>query len=190
MIKDKIFLARRGKYSHLEAISLISKYGVAKVIGINKESIIEEFVRFDKMPLTINQLARLAKQIHANKRNNLSLVHGDFSSNNTTLFLGVPRCYDYEHAHFGNIYVDIGRVILRDCNSLQEVEYFFKEYRGDVPSMEELISGLIVFCDWQNKLRVEKNAPYQEVPLVRKARLKRAPKDITSIINSFKEEVK
>ena len=132
-MKPKIFLGKRSKFSDSEAIFMISKYGIARVIDITEDKIVEEFIEFEKTNLTLLELATLAREIHQNKRDGQSLVHGDFGLNNTTIYRGVPKCYDYEHVHFGNKYVDLGRVVLRSCKSIEEVETFLERYNGRMP---------------------------------------------------------
>jgi len=188
----KTHLAKRNFRSEKEAIKKISsKFGVTKVLKIGKDYILEKFVDFNYKKLSLSQLSILLKEIHSEKNNSyLPLVHGDFSSQNTTLYLGEPKCFDYEYSHFGNAYVDIGRVLLRDCNDFKDVKMFFDIYSGNIPNLNLLKDGLIYFCDWQNSLRLEKNLLFEKVPLIRKERIKQASNNLEEIIEAFKSEVK
>lgn len=188
-MKNKFFLGKRSCFSDTEAILRISKYGLAKIIKIEQDKVIEEFIEFDNKPLDIKQLAYLAKNIHQNKKDLKSLVHGDLGAYNTTLYKNVPKCYDYEHAHFGNNYSDLGRIILRSCKDVTEVANFFNEYGTGTPNPLELKEGLIYFCNWQHKIRCEKGLSYQQVPLIRKQRLEGASEDLVEILKAFKDEV-
>lgn len=186
----KVFIGKRSKYANSEAIIMISKYGTARVIEVTNNRIIEENIKFSKIKLDLSQMAYLAREIHQNEKNGLRLVHGDLSFNNTTLYNGDPKCFDYEHAHFGNIYVDLGRIILRVCSNIEEIKIFFKMYTGSLPLVGDLKKGLATFCDWQHKVRVEKLAPYSNVPLIRKRRVEESPENLEDVLNRFKAEVK
>ena len=188
----KTYLAKRDHMSSSEAIQRISKYGLAKVLKINEDSILEEFVDFKVVPLGPKNLGSLLRKIHSEKDSSgISLVHGDFGEHNTTIINGESICFDYEYTHFGNIYSDIGKVVLRDCSGWQEFTDFFICYNGVLPDSNEFKEGLIYFCDWQNSLRLEKEVPYSEVPLVRKNRLLRIKdKNLGRILEAFKSEVK
>lgn len=188
-MKNKIFIGKRSKFSNPEAILKISEYGLAKVIKIEEDKILQEFIEFNKIQLNITQLASLVKIIHQNKKGNDTLVHGDIGFYNTTLYKGVPKCYDYEHAHFGNAYIDLGRIILRACKNIKEIEIFFNEYCGGIPLNLELKEGFINFCNWQNITRSEKGIPFQQVPLIRKQRLEETSGDLLEILKAFKDEV-
>ena len=162
----KTYMAKRNHRSDPEAIQRISKYGVMGVKGINKHYIIEEFVDFEIFPLGPKNLALLLKDIHSEKNSfGISLVHGDFGEHNTTMINGKMKCFDYEYAHFGNPYVDIGKVVLRNCSSESDFIEFFMNYLGDLPKPEDFRDGLIYFCNWHHMIRLEKELPYHEVPL-------------------------
>jgi|SRR3989338_4528158 len=184
MIENK-FIGKRSKFSEPAAIIKISKYGIAKVLDITHDSIIQEFVDFEKKDLTLNQLANLARKIHLERDIKGILVHGDLSNNNTSLYFGEEKCYDYEHAHFGEPYADIGRIILRSCKEVNLTREFFMSYSGIIPEVEELKNGLIYFCNWQYKLRIDKGLPFSSVPLERIKRVINADKDFDKIISAF-----
>jgi len=186
------YIGKRNYRSEPEAISRLSNYGVAKVLKINETNIIEEFVRFNVRKLGPKKLGALLNKIHS-ETNTLgqSLVHGDFGEHNTTILHSEPKCFDYEYAHFGDIYADLGKVILRDCNNWEGFTDFFSCYAGEIPHAKELKRGLIYFCDWQNSLRIEKQLPYSEVPLHRKNRLRKVKsKSLMEILDAFKSEVR
>ena len=188
----KIYIAKRNYRSEPEAILRLSNHGVARVLEINENSIIEEFIDFEKRKLGLKRLGHLLNKIHS-ERNHLgiSLVHGDFGEHNATLINNEPKCFDYEYAHFGNVYADIGRVVLRDCDSWEDFTYFFSCYTGKIPKPEEFREGLIYFCNWQSSLRADKKLQYSEVPLYRKSRLNKVNgKDLGKILEAFKSEVK
>jgi len=187
----KTYLAKRNHKSDSEAIKIISKYGVAKVLEINRDSILEEFVDFKVVPLGPKNLGSLLRKIHSEKDSSgISLVHGDFGEHNTTRINGEPKCFDYEYAHFGNTYSDIGKVVLRNCDGWESFADFFIYYNKKLPDPEEFKEGLIYFCDWQSSLRLEKDVPYSEVPLVRKNRLLRIKdKNLCRILEAFKSGV-
>jgi len=175
----KTYLAKRNYRSNSEAIQRISsRYGVAKVIEINEDSILEEFVDFEIVALGPENLGLLLKKIHSERNSSgIPLVHGDFGEHNTTIINKELRCFDYEYAHFGNPYVDIGKVVLRSCFDEDDFFEFFINYSNDLPKPENFKEGLIYFCDWQNSLRLEKMLPYHEIPLIRKERLKKTNKN-------------
>ena len=183
------FIGKRSRFSEPSAIIRISKYGIARVLAINQEEIIQEFVEFEKKDLTLNQLASLARKIHSEKDSKGTLVHGDLSKGNTTIYGGEEKCYDYEHAHFGEPYADLGRIILRSCNGASQVSDFFTVYSGRTPGIEEIREGLIYFCNWQYKLRKDKGLSFSEVPLERRKRVIRAGKDFSKIITAFRARV-
>lgn len=183
------FIGKRSKFSEPSAIIRISKYGIARVLAINQKTIIQEFVEFEKKDLTLNQLANLARQIHSEKDSKGTLVHGDLSNNNTTLYEGEEKCYDYEHAHFGEPYADIGRIILRSCDGEDQVRDFFIAYSGRMPGTEEIRDGLIYFCNWQHKLRKDKSLSFSDIPLERRNRVMRAGKNFSRIITAFQARV-
>lgn len=93
------------------------------------------------------------------------------------------------HQSTGNPYADIGRILLRVCNSIDEAFDFFKYYSTNTPNSSEFRDGLIYFCGWQNNLRKEKNLPYQEVSILRKRRIESAADNLESIFHAFKLEV-
>lgn len=182
----KYFIAKRDPVlSDSLAIKEISRYGIAPVIFVGDSYILEGYVEFSGRGLKLEDCGNLLSSIHMNKFEGKSLVHGDFGSSNTTDSDGNPKCFDYEFTHFGDVYRDLGRVILRNCNSPEEMIYFFESYSGKIPSLEELIEGLCSFCDWQNLMR--KNSEFQEIPLIRKRQVKSSKKNIKAIFNSFKE---
>lgn len=188
----KKFRAKRSISSNKEAIKRVSKYGIAKVLEINEKEIIEEHVNFELNYVNPKNLGKLLRKIHSEKnKHGENLVHGDFGEHNTTIFYGKPKCFDYEHAHFGNTYADIGRVILRDCNTFDEIGNFFKNYSGKIPDPKEMKKGLSYFCEWQHDLRDEKGVAYKHIPLIRKDRLdKTNTNDFKKIIKNFKAEIK
>lgn len=188
----KPYLAKRNYRSNSEAIQRISsRYGLAKVIGINEDSILEEFIDFEIVPLGPKNLGSLLKKIHSEKNSSgVSLVHGDFGEHNTTIINGEPMCFDYEYTHFGNPYVDIGKVVLRNCFNEDDFFEFFRNYSNDLPKPENFREGLIYFCDWQNSSRLEKRLPYHEIPLIRKERLKKTNKNnLFSLLDAFKSKI-
>ncbi len=187
----KTYIAKRNHRSEPEAIQRLSKYGIAKVFEITESQIFEEYVNFEVIPLGPKNLGSLLKKIHSEKNSlGTSLVHGDFGEYNTTIINGESKCFDYEYAHFGNTYADIGRVVLRDCSSENDFVDFFANYFRLMPKPDILRKGLIYFCDWQYMLRSEKGLPYANVPLIRKGRLKKARDDLNEILDLFKSEVK
>ncbi len=188
----KTYIAKRNFRSEEEAIKEISqRFGLARVLEIEKDYLLEEFINFEKIDLSLGQLSYLLKNIHSVKNNSgVSLVHGDFSQHNTTLFEGTAKCFDYEYCHFGNVYADVGRVLLRECGNFEDTELFFNIYSGGFPKSEELKDGLIYFCNWQHELRKEKNLPYQDIPLIRSKRIENVSNKLEDILNAFKSEVK
>ena len=188
----KTYLAKRNYRSDFEAIKKISKYGVARVIKINEHSILEEFVDFEIVPLGPKNLGSLLRKIHSEKSSlGISLVHGDFGEHNTTMINNEPKCFDYEYAHFGNPYTDIGKVVLRSCSNENDFLDFFMNYSGGLPKPENFREGLIYFCDWHHLIRLEKGLPYHEVPLIRKSRLEKSDgKNLLSLLDAFKSEIK
>jgi hypothetical protein len=188
----KTYVAKRNFRSEEEAIKKISsRFGLAKVLEIGNDYLLEEYVEFEKIDLSLDQLSYLLKDIHSIRNNSgLYLVHGDFSQHNTTLFEGNAKCFDYEYSHFGNTYADVGRILLRECRGFKDTELFFNIYSNGFPKCDELKEGLIYFCNWQNELRKEKNLPYQEVPLIRGKRIEKVRNKLEDILNAFKFEVK
>lgn len=188
----KTHIAKRNFRSDPKAIKLISKkYGLAKVLKIGENYILEEFIDFKRIHPTLEQMSSLLKRIHSEKNEyNVPLVHGDFGPHNTTLINGKIKCFDYEYSHFGNIYSDIGRVLLRNCDNLKDINFFFNIYAETFPEMYKLKKGLIYFCNWQYELRKEKNLPYKEVPLIRAERIKKTKNSLNEIMDAFKSEVK
>ncbi len=188
----KTYIAKRNFRSDEEAIKEISsRFGLAKVLEIGKYYLLEEFINFEKIDLSLDQLSYLLKNIHSVRDNSgFSLVHGDFSQHNTTLFDGNEKCFDYEYSHFGNVYADVGRVLLRECGDFEDAELFFNIYSGGFPKSDELKDGLIYFCNWQHELRKEKNLPCQDVPLIRGKRIENVCNKLEDILNAFKSEVK
>jgi len=187
----KTYIAKRNFRSDKEAIKLISeRYGFPKVIEIGNDYILEEFVEFKNIYPSLNQMSSLLKNIHSEKNlNKEPLVHGDFGAHNTILVNGEVKCFDYEYSHFGNVYADIGRVLLRGCKNVDDVYSFFNTYSNSIPDIEELKEGLIYFCNWQHDLRKEKELQYQKVPLIRASRILNSDNNLENIIKAFKEEV-
>ena len=187
----RTYIAKRNFRSEEEAIKRISsKFGLAKVLKIWDDYLLEEFVDFKQINPSLNQLSFLLKRIHSEKNVvGLSLVHGDFGEHNVTIINGETKCFDYEYSHFGNIYTDIGRVVLRRCNNFDEVNTFFDIYSDGFPSNDKLKNGLIYFCNWQYELRKEKNLPYQQVPLIRAEKIKKINNDLSEILYAFKSRV-
>ena len=183
------FLRKRSKYSDSEAIKLISNYGISEIIDIDNDFILEEFVNFEKVDLSLDEYVSLLQSIHTNNKDGLSLVHGDFSKFNTTKLNSLSLVIDYEHAHWGNIYEDLGRIILRETISVDESLSFLESYFKSIPDKQELRNGIVTFCYWQNKIRVEKNIPYSNVPLKRARRVLAANNSYDAIINAFKRVV-
>jgi hypothetical protein len=188
----KTFIAKRSPFSTEDAIRKISsRWGLAKVIEIGKDHIVEEHVNFQYKKPSLKKMAQLLKEIHSETNiSGVNLVHGDFSFQNVTILDGDIKCFDYEHSHFGNPYADIGRIILRGCGNILEALNFFGEYSGSVPEPEILREGLIYFCDWQNLLRETKGLPFAEVPLLRKEKIEKATNCLENILYSFGSEVK
>ncbi len=184
--KGDFFLGRRSPtLSNSDAISKIGNYGVVPVIWIGIREILTPYKYFKQEELNILQLASLLKAIHSNKTKELVLVHGDFSRKNTTLDTGNPKCFDYEYTHWGNPYIDIGRLILREIKNERELEGFFEHYSGSMPKVADLKEGLITFCERQAKMREEKMSAFQEVPRIRARRINESPKDIHKILEAF-----
>ncbi len=184
----KYFVAKRDpELSEAPAIEKISSYGVAPVIFVGDSYILEEYVEFYPQKLTLEDSGKLLYEIHKNTFQGRQLVHGDFGETNTTYVEGNPRCFDYEYTHFGNAYVDLGRVILRICESPEEMIHFFENYTGQIPTPKDLSEGLSSFCDRQNLMRIRKNLASQNIPLIRKNQIAKSKKDIVSIFNSFKQ---
>lgn len=188
----KTHTAKRNFRSEHEAIKEISsRFGLAKVLEIGEDYLLEEFIDFEKIDISLDQLSYLLRNIHSIRNTHgSSLVHGDFSKHNTTLFNGNPKCFDYEYSHFGNVYSDVGRVLLRECRNFRDAVLFFDIYSEGFPESDELRDGLIYFCNWQYELRKEKSLPYQDVPLIRSKRVEDACNKLEDILNAFKSEVK
>lgn len=188
--KEKYFLSKRDPdLSDKSAIEKITGYGISPIMLIGEDYILQRYVDFSKTSaLRIEEMSYLLRQIHSNKGKGGLLVHGDFSRHNTCKLEKVPRCYDYEFTHFGDPFIDLGRIILRELSGPEDIEKFFKVYsNGYLPSTERLKEGLSLFCDWQYLLRKRKNQPHQEVPLKRKEKIiKSSKKDFLDIINNFK----
>ncbi|MEK6927922.1 MAG: hypothetical protein AABX11_05825 [Nanoarchaeota archaeon] len=180
---------KRSKYSEPEAIMAISRFGISNVIEIGADFIIERYIPFTPFAPTLDQLAELTKRIHRTTHENKNLVHGDLGFNNATVINTIPKCFDYEHAHFGNLYADLGRILLRCCKSDRDVESFFDIYSGRLPDLEVLRGGLIYFCEWQNLIRSEKKLPFSEVPLKRRERLVKTRECLKDILKAFKDPV-
>lgn len=185
----KYFIKRRSKYSEDSAIRNIAIYGLSNIIDINSEFILESFVDFTKKDLSLEEYVELLHKIHSNNEAGLSLVHGDFSKHNTTFYENEPTVFDYEHAHWGDIYVDIGRVILRETESVEESIGFLKIYFGNIPSLAKIRDGIVNFCYWQNKIREEKHLPYSNVPLIRAERVNSNGNTYSNLIMEFKRPV-
>lgn len=186
----KYFLAKRDPtLSTPKAITKISKFGITPVILIGHNYILEKFIKFEYKAPSLKQLAYLLRDIHNNNYSQGTLVHGDFSKNNTTIYKGNLHCLDYEFSHFGNPYVDIGRIILRECNNEDDINDFFKFYSGGVPPLKLLQEGLSYFCDWQHLIRKRKKFPFQNIPLVRKERISESGKNYKQILKAFKDKV-
>ena len=183
----KYFVARRDPVlSERSAIKLISQYGIIPVILVGDSYILEKYVNFNPKQLKLEDRGKLLGLIHSNNLGGKPLVHGDFGISNTTYFNDAPKCLDYEFTHFGDVYRDIGRVILRNCGSVGEMVHFFDNYPSGIPSPDKLKDGLSSFCDWQNLLRIRKNLEFPEVPLIRKEQVKDSRKNIEAIFKSFK----
>ena len=167
----------------------LSRFGLTNVLEIGIDYIIEEFIDFQHIPLSLEQLATLLRDIHSAQSFEGYLVHGDYSTGNTTLYEGEPCCFDYEYAHFGrdefDAYRDIGRVVLRSCSNMVEADNFFCIYAGSRPDNDSLREGFSRFCDWQHAMRSEKRLPYAEVPLIRKQRIAMARNTADDIITAF-----
>ena len=183
------FLRKRSFYSDVEAIKSISKFGISKVIDIDANFVLEEFINFKKIDLSLDEYIPLLQKIHSHMKNNLILVHGDFSKYNTTNFNSKPVVMDYEHAHWGNIYEDLGRIILRETSSVENSLNFLESYFNQIPNKKELRDGVLAFCYWQNKIRLEKSLPYAHIPLKRAKRVLLADNSYKSILNSFRSQI-
>jgi hypothetical protein len=189
--RGKFFLSKRSEtLSDASAIERVSDYGIAKVLWIGKSDILQLFVDFDHIPLNLRELTELMKKIHSNKKNDLTLVHGDFSSHNTTIYHGEAKCFDYEHNHWGNPYIDIGRIVLRECLSEGDIKLLFDNYSGGIPPLEELRFGFIAFCKRQYEMRCEKNQVFQKVPKLRAERLLSSGSTLSEILCAFKDPVR
>ncbi len=170
-----------------EAIREIAKYGIAEIKEVGENYILEQFIEFEHMHLTLEEMAILLKEIHSNNHLGNPLVHGDYSRHNTTRLGGVPKCFDFEFTHYGDPFRDIGRVVLRECPQIEDVYSFLEIYSGKIPPRMELREGLISFCDWQHLMRTRKNVPYQNVPLLRKKQIIGASQNTKGIIQAFKQ---
>ncbi len=186
----KYFLSKRcEKLSDASAIERVSNYGVARVLWVGRSEILQQFVDFDLVPLNLKEMAGLMGRIHSNKQDGLTLVHGDFSNSNTTRHNGDAKCFDYEHSHWGNPYVDIGRMVLRNCVSEKDVDLLFESYYGGMPPLEEMRDGFIAFCQRQYDMRHLKNLAFQVVPKVRAKRLRGCGSTLCEILHAFKDPV-
>ncbi|HIH32177.1 TPA: hypothetical protein HA235_05705 [Candidatus Woesearchaeota archaeon] len=184
---NKYVFYNRSQYSSADAIKKMSKFSLGKNILVGTDWILEEYVSFDNHKPSLYNMILLLKEIH--KEKNLlgqSLVHGDFSSLNITIYNNLTYVYDNEHVHWDNIYVDLGRVLLRECNNGKDIFDVFNIYFQNIPSTKILREGLMVFCDWQHIIRKEKNRPYVDIPLLRKKKILDSRDDLDSIINAFK----
>jgi len=188
--KGKFFLSNRSPtLSDPSAIESVSDYGIAKVIWIGKSRILQPFINFEKIPLKLIEQLNLMKKIHQNKKGSLSLIHGDFSNNNLTNYGNEVKCFDYEHSHWGNPYVDIGRIILRECTSQEDIDFVLDNYFYKRPSAKELKQGFLVFCQRHYEMRHEKNQAFQEIPKLRAKRLLKSNLTLNEILHSFKDPV-
>jgi hypothetical protein len=152
--EGNFFMAKRDYLlSNPLAIKQLSQYGISPALFIGKDYILEEFRDFDKEELTNEELAILLKDIHANKNEKGVLVHGDYSRFNTTKICGHPKCFDYEFSHYGDSYRDLGRIILRECDSEEEVIKFFEVY-GRIPSLDNLKKGFSGHSGENERLKV------------------------------------
>ena len=188
--RGKFFLSKRSKtFSEPSAIKKVSDYGIAPVIWVGESNILQPFVNFEPIKPELKNLAEIMKKIHSNKQNNLTLVHGDFGSHNTTTYLGETKCFDYEYSHWGSPYIDLGRVVLRECKSEEDVNLLLENYFGGIPSLQELKLGFMDFCQRQYEMRREKNQDFQEVPLIRAKRLSKSGSTLAEILHAFKDPV-
>lgn len=187
---QKYLIKKRSFYSEENAIKVISEFGISQVIEVSNEEILETYNPFEKQFLTLKDYARLAQKIHQTKNHGVSLVHGDLSRHNTTLINGKIFCFDYEHTHWGNPFADLGRILLRECESYEDSLFFLETYYSNsLPDINELQNGIIYFCDWQHKIRKEKKLEYSEVPLIRKGRVLKTNLDLENIMYEFKREI-
>lgn len=182
--------ARSSLLSHGSAIKSISHYGVGKVLSVGEKHILQEYVEFEQTALTHLQLINLMKKIHRDKKDGLTLVHGDFSRYNTTDHSGSSKCFDYEYSHWGSPYTDIARVVLRECESEKEAEVLLNLYFDGLPSLDELRQGFIIFCLRQYEMRKEKNQPFQDVPLMRAKRLEQKRDTLSEVLHDLRDQVK
>jgi hypothetical protein len=187
----KFLLTRRSPtLSNASAITKISEYGIARVFYVSATNILQQYLEFTPSNLGLDDLATLIKQIHSVREKQGTLVHGDFSRQNTTRYQNKPYCFDYEHTHWGDPYIDLGRIVLRECKSEEEVKFFFEKYQGSLPSLYDMREGFISFCQRQYEMRHEKDLDFKEVPMIRGARLKKAcNNNLAEILNAFKAPV-
>ncbi len=189
--KGKFFLSNRSNnLSDISAIKKVSDYGLSPVFWVGDSQILQSFVEFNSAPLNLSELTLLMKKIHSNQKGGLALIHGDFSRWNTVKYSEKAKCFDYEYCNWGNLYVDLGRVILRECKSEKEANLLLENYFGYTPKVEDLREGLITFCQRQYEMRHEKNQSFQEIPKLRIERLLKSNLKIEEILRAFKEEIK
>ena len=187
---NKLFLARRSKtLSEVSAIEAIAQYGFAPIYLIGKDFILQKNIDFTHRALELDQLTNLLRLIHNNINEGKTLVHGDFGQHNTTFYNGEPRCFDFEYTHWGNPYIDIGRMVLREMGTEEEVIKFFFNYLGNVPRLSELRNGFIAFCQRQYKMRAEKNSKFMYIPLERAKRLSKSKSNFSDLIKAFRDSI-
>lgn len=187
---SKYLIKRKSCYSNKEAIKAISKYGISKIVAVNDEQIIETYNPFEKQDISLMDFVTIARQIHQTQNElGLPLVHGDLSRYNTTLVNDTPFCFDYEHSHWGNPFADLGRILLRECKTFEDDLFFLHNYFNGILNINNLQKGIVYFCEWQHKIRKEKNLSYSEVPLIRRERVLKSDLDLENIMYEFKREI-
>ena len=187
---NKYLLYCRSRYSSPSAIWRMSKFSLGKIITVTENLILEQYVPFEMRELSLNEMVHLLKRIHSEKNEEgTSLVHGDFSESNTTAYNKSSVIFDSEHVHWDNIYVDLGRLLLRVCKDKNDIATVFNNYFGHIPLVDPVREGLLRFCDWQYMIRKEKDAEHPEISLIRKHNIFTANNDLDSVMENFKSEV-
>lgn len=153
--KGKFYLSPRDpELSDKDAIKLISQYGIVPITYIGSNFLLQPYIQFNHIrSKSPSEFGKLLKKIHGNSYRGKPFVHGDFAGHNTTKLDRDLKCFDFEFTHFGDPYLDIGRIILRECDTINDVIEFFEVYSGKVPKNDVLANGLSRFCDWQHLLR-------------------------------------
>lgn len=180
---------RRSQMSQSSAIQAIAPHCAAQVHHVVGPYIVESYVAINQARLSLEEWGSFLERIHKYHPGYGILVHGDLGNHNITRINQRPCCFDLEHVHWGDPYVDLGRIILRECGNPEDLALLFTHYKRPLPSHEVLTQGLSVFCDFQYKLRTLKGAPFRHVPHVRKKRMHQTGKSLEHVLKAFLDPV-